>query len=145
MFTGDNPVVARAIASQAGLDEFRSQLLPEHKVAELQKLKNKYHRVAFVGDGINDAPAMAAADIGIAMGAGGTDIAVETADLALMSDDLLNLPLAFDISRRAVRVIRQNVALSLSIVILVVTLALTSLRRSPEFGQVVKRGFCCLK
>jgi len=124
MLTGDNEGTARAIASQAGIDEYRSQLLPEDKVAAVAELKRKYHRIAMVGDGVNDAPAMAAADVGIAMGAAGTDIALETADLALMSDDLSKIPYALGVSRKAMATIKQNVAASLAIVALVVTLAL---------------------
>jgi len=124
MLTGDSDGTARAIASQAGIDEYRSQLLPEDKVAAVTELKRKYNKIAMVGDGVNDAPAMAAADVGIAMGAAGTDIALETADLALMSDDLSKIPYALGISRKAMRVIKQNVAASLAIVAIVVTLAL---------------------
>jgi Cd2+/Zn2+-exporting ATPase len=124
MLTGDNEGTARAIASQAGIDEFRSQLLPENKVDAVRELKQKHHKIAMVGDGVNDAPAMAAADVGIAMGAAGTDVALETADLALMSDDLSKIPYAFAISRKAMAIIKQNVAASLAIVALVVTLAL---------------------
>lgn len=124
MLTGDNEGTARAIATEAGVDEYRSQLLPEDKVEAVKELKQKYARVAMVGDGVNDAPAMAVADVGIAMGAAGTDIALETADLALMSDDLSKIPYALRLSRRAVVTIKQNVAASLAIVALVVTLAL---------------------
>lgn len=124
MLTGDNEGTARAIALQAGIDEYRSQLLPEDKVAVVSELKRKYNKIAMVGDGVNDAPAMAAADVGIAMGAAGTDIALETADLALMSDDLSKIPYALGVSRKAMVTIKQNVAASLAIVALVVTLAL---------------------
>jgi Cd2+/Zn2+-exporting ATPase len=124
MLTGDNEGTARAIAAQAGLDEYRSRLMPEEKVEAIRQLQQKYGRIAMVGDGVNDAPAMAAADVGIAMGAAGTDIALETADLALMSDDLSKIPYALGISRKAVNIIRQNVVASLAIVALVVSLAL---------------------
>jgi Cd2+/Zn2+-exporting ATPase len=124
MLTGDNEGTARAIASQAGIDEYQSQLMPEDKVAAVSELKRKYNKIAMVGDGVNDAPAMAAADVGIAMGAAGTDVALETADLALMSDDLSRIPYALGISRRAMATIKQNVAASLAIVAIVVTLAL---------------------
>jgi Cd2+/Zn2+-exporting ATPase len=124
MLTGDNEGTARAIAAQAGLDEYRSQLMPEDKVEAVRQLKEKYGRIAMVGDGVNDAPAMAAADVGIAMGAAGTDIALETADLALMSDDLSKISYALGISRKAVMIIKQNVVASLAIVAIVVTLAL---------------------
>lgn len=124
MLTGDNEGTAKAIASQTGIDEYRANLMPEDKVAAVEELKRKYHKIAMVGDGVNDAPAMAAADVGIAMGAAGTDIALETADLALMSDDLSRIPYAFSVSRRAVVVIKQNVVASVAIVALVVGLAL---------------------
>jgi len=124
MLTGDNEGTARAIASQAGIDEYRAQLLPEDKVEAVKELRQKYGRIAMVGDGVNDAPAMAAADVGIAMGAAGTDIALETADLALMSDDLFRIPYALSVSRKAMTTIKENVVASLAIVALVVTLAL---------------------
>ncbi|MDP3878776.1 MAG: heavy metal translocating P-type ATPase [Dehalococcoidales bacterium] len=124
MLTGDNEDTARAIASQVGIDEYRAQLLPEDKVSAVSQLKQKYGRIAMVGDGVNDAPAMAAADVGIAMGAAGTDIALETADLALMSDDLSRIPYALSVSRKTMRTIKQNVVASLTIIALVVTLAL---------------------
>lgn len=124
MLTGDNEGTARAIALQAGIDEYRAQLLPEDKVTAIAELKRKYKKVAMVGDGVNDAPAMAAADVGIAMGAAGTDIALETADLALMSDDLSKITYALGVSRRAMTTIKVNVVASLTIVALVVTLAL---------------------
>ncbi|MEL7562625.1 heavy metal translocating P-type ATPase [Dehalogenimonas sp. 4OHTPN] len=124
MLTGDNEGTARAIASQTGIDEYKAQLMPEDKVAAVEELKRKYYKIAMVGDGVNDAPAMAAADVGIAMGAAGTDIALETADLALMSDDLSRIPYAFAASRKAVAVIKQNVVASVGIVVVVVALAL---------------------
>jgi Cd2+/Zn2+-exporting ATPase len=124
MLTGDNEGTAKAIAAQVGIDEYRSQLMPEDKVAVVNELKRTYKKIAMVGDGINDAPAMAAADVGIAMGAAGTDIALETADLALMSDDLSRIPYALRVSRKAMTAIKQNVAASLVIMATVVTLAL---------------------
>jgi Cd2+/Zn2+-exporting ATPase len=125
MLTGDNQRTARRIASEVGIDEYRWELLPEDKVSAVAELKSRYHRVAMVGDGVNDAPAMAASDVGIAMGAAGTDIALESADMALMSDDLSRIPYALKVSRRAIGAIRQNVVVSLLIVALVVSLALT--------------------
>jgi len=125
MLTGDNEGTARAIAAEAGIQEYRSALLPEDKTAAVRQLKARYGRVGLVGDGVNDAPAMTAADVGIAMGAAGSDIALETADMALMSDDLAKLPYLFETSRKAVTIIRQNVAASLIIVGVIVSLALT--------------------
>lgn len=124
MLTGDNEGTAKVIAEQVGVDEYRAQLLPQDKVDAIQELKLKYGKVAMVGDGVNDAPAMLVADVGIAMGAAGTDIALETADLALMADDLSKVPEAFKLSRRATRNIRQNIAVSLAVIALVVALAL---------------------
>jgi Cd2+/Zn2+-exporting ATPase len=124
MLTGDNEGTAKAIAAQVGIDEYRSQLLPEDKVKAVKDLKQKYGSIAMVGDGVNDAPALAASDLGIGMGAAGTDVALETADLALMSDDLSKIPYALGIGRKAMGIIKQNVAASLAIVAIVVTLAL---------------------
>ena len=125
MLTGDNEEAAKTIASQAGIDEYQAQLLPADKVTAIKSLRQRYGRIAMIGDGINDAPAMATADVGIAMGAAGTDIALETSDMALMSDDLSRIPHALTISRKAMATIKQNITASLAIVALVVTLALT--------------------
>ncbi|MBU4302306.1 MAG: cation-translocating P-type ATPase, partial [Actinobacteria bacterium] len=124
MLTGDNEGTARAIASQAGVDEHLAQLLPEDKVEAVKRLRDKYGKVAMVGDGINDAPAMAVADIGIAMGAAGTDVAMETGDIVLMSDDLSKIVPALRLSRRSVNNIRQNIFASLLLVVVLVPLAL---------------------
>lgn len=115
MLTGDNRGTAQAIAKETGVDEFRAELLPSDKVAVIEALVSKYGRVAMVGDGVNDAPAMARSTLGIAMGAAGTDVAIETADVALMSDDLSKLPWLVGHSRRTVAIIRQNIAVSLFI------------------------------
>ncbi|MGM0717974.1 MAG: heavy metal translocating P-type ATPase, partial [Halobacteriota archaeon] len=98
MLTGDNEGTARAIAERVGVDEYRAELLPEDKVAAVEALRDEYGAVAMVGDGINDAPALATADVGIAMGAAGTDTALETADIALMSDDIGKLPYLYALS-----------------------------------------------
>jgi Cd2+/Zn2+-exporting ATPase len=113
MLTGDNERTAAAVARAVGIDEFHAGLLPEEKVEAVERLKADHGRVAMVGDGVNDAPALAAADVGIAMGAAGSDTALETCDVALMSDDLARLPYALRLSRRAGRVIRQNITVSL--------------------------------
>lgn len=115
MLTGDNEATAKAIARDAGITEFRAELLPEEKVAAIEELVEKGESVAMVGDGINDAPALARATLGIAMGAAGTDAAIETADIALMSDDLGKLPWLIRHSRRTLSIIRQNIAFSLTI------------------------------
>ncbi len=124
MLTGDNEGTAKAVAEEAGVDIYFARLLPEDKVQKVQDLRKIYGGIAMVGDGINDAPAMAVADLGIAMGAAGTDVALETADIALMSDDLAKLPVVFNLSRRTVRNIRQNIAISLAIIAFLVPAAL---------------------
>ena len=123
MVTGDNSRVASSIAHQAGVDEFHAALLPEDKVRVLKALKT-IGPVAMVGDGVNDAPALATATIGIAMGAAGTDVAMETADVVLMSDNLRNIPFAISISRRARRVIWQNLTIATSVIIVLIASAL---------------------
>jgi Cd2+/Zn2+-exporting ATPase len=124
MLTGDNESTARAIAEEAGVDEYRCELLPEDKVEAIGRLVREYQTVAMVGDGVNDAPAMAAATFGIAMGAMGTDAALETADVALMSDDLAKLPWLIRHSRRTLRNIQQNIsfALGLKLVFIILTM-----------------------
>ena len=115
MLTGDNRPTAEAIAAKAGLNEFQSELLPVDKVTAIESLVARYGRVAMVGDGVNDAPALARATVGIAMGSAGTDAAIETADVALMADDLARLPWLIRHSRRTLRIIRQNIAFSLAV------------------------------
>ena len=113
MLTGDNKGTADAIAKELGLDEVYAELLPQDKVSVIEKLVSRYGAVAMVGDGVNDAPALAASTMAVAMGAAGSDAAIETADAALMSDDLLKLPWLMRHSRRSLRIIRQNIGLSL--------------------------------
>ena len=115
MLTGDNEGTARAIAESVGIDRYEAELLPDEKVDAVSRLREEYGTVAMVGDGINDAPALATADVGIAMGAAGTDTAIETADIALMADDLSKLPYLVDLSRTANGVIRQNIWASLGV------------------------------
>ncbi|WP_405217873.1 heavy metal translocating P-type ATPase [Agrococcus sp. Ld7] len=117
MLTGDVQAVASAIATATGIDEVRAALLPEDKLAAVQELQRAGHTVAMVGDGVNDAPALAAADIGVAMGAAGSAVAVETADIALMGDHLLKLPEAIGLAKRTVSVMRQNIAIALLTVV----------------------------
>lgn len=117
MLTGDVQAVADAIAKATGIDEVRAALLPEDKLAAVQELQRAGHTVAMVGDGVNDAPALAAADIGVAMGAAGSAVAVETADIALMGDHLLKLPEAIGLAKRTVSVMRQNIAIALLTVV----------------------------
>lgn len=113
MLTGDNQVVAEAVAAQVGVDEVHAGLLPEDKLDIVTRLRAEGHVVAMVGDGVNDAPALATADIGVAMGAAGTGVAIETADIALMKDDLLKLPQALGLARRTVNNMRQNIGVAL--------------------------------
>ncbi len=127
MLTGDNERVARAVARQTGVDEFYADLLSADKVAQIKRLRDgagKPNAVAMVGDGVNDAPALASASLGVAMGAAGTDVALETADVVLMSDDLRNIPYAISLSRQARRVIIQNLAFAIAVIALLVIAAL---------------------
>lgn len=126
MLTGDNEATALALAGEAGIKEVHAGLLPEHKVEVVQQMA-KDGKVAMVGDGINDAPALAAADIGIAMGVAGTDVALETADVALMGDDLRKLPFAIDLSRRTMHIVRQNIGFSLVVKLAAVALVFPGL------------------
>jgi Cd2+/Zn2+-exporting ATPase len=115
MLTGDNQETARTIAAETGVDEVHAELLPADKVTAVERLVAKYSSVAMVGDGVNDAPALGRASLGIAMGAAGSDAAIETADIALMSDDLSKLSWLVRHSRRTLAIIRQNIASSLSV------------------------------
>jgi Cd2+/Zn2+-exporting ATPase len=124
MLTGDNHRVAGAIASELGIDEVYADLLPEEKLRIIEDLKIT-GPVTMVGDGVNDAPALATASIGVAMGGAGTDVALETADVVLIADDLTKLPYAIDLSRRTRRTIRQNLTFSLAVIGALVIATLT--------------------
>ncbi|MEA5114612.1 MAG: cation-translocating P-type ATPase [Geobacteraceae bacterium] len=124
MLTGDNERSAQAVARMIGIDEYYAQLLPTDKVDVMRRLREKYGAVAMVGDGINDAPAMAVADVGIAMGAAGTDIAIEAGDVVLMSDDLGKLDFVRQLSSRTITTIKQNIVISLVNVAFMVVMAL---------------------
>ena len=123
MVSGDNYKTAELIAKAVGVDEFHAELLPEDKVRLVSELKTKFGAIAMVGDGINDAPALAAATVGIAMGAMGSDAAIETADIALMSDDLSKIPWLILHSRKTMAIIRQNVFFALLVKALFICLA----------------------
>lgn len=124
MLTGDNAATAHAVAQQLGIDEVHAELLPEGKVGVIAELQKQGHRVAMVGDGINDAPALARADIGFAMAAAGTDAAIETADVAIMDDDLRKVAAFVRLSRATVATLKQNIALALGLKGLVLALTL---------------------
>jgi Cd2+/Zn2+-exporting ATPase len=115
MLTGDTSAAAAAVAEQLGIDECRSELLPEDKVTAVRELSQLYGRVAMVGDGVNDAPALAASRVGIAMGAAGSDVALETADIALMSDDLSKVPFTIGLGRATNATVRQNIIFALAV------------------------------
>ena len=122
MLTGDNEATARAVAKELGIDEVRAELLPEDKVAAIEELVERHDVVAMIGDGVNDAPAMARAHFAVAMGAIGSDAAIETADIALMTDDVARVPWLIEHSRRTLRIIRQNIGFSLGVKLLFVGL-----------------------
>ncbi|MFJ9386916.1 heavy metal translocating P-type ATPase [Peribacillus sp. NPDC101481] len=122
MLTGDNIGTAKAIGAAAGVHEIEAELLPQDKLNMIKRWKQKYDRVAMVGDGVNDAPALAASTVGIAMGGAGTDTALETADIALMGDDLSKLPYTIRLSRKTLKIIKQNITFSLVIKILALLL-----------------------
>jgi Cd2+/Zn2+-exporting ATPase len=126
ILTGDNPITANAIAKLVGIDEVQANVLPEEKLRAIDDLIARYFFVGMVGDGINDAPALAKASVGFAMGKG-TDTALETADVALMNNNLLKLPFFIDLSRKTMQVLRQNIGLSIAIKIIFFVLALAGI------------------
>jgi Cd2+/Zn2+-exporting ATPase len=124
IITGDNEHTAGFVAKQLGIEEVHASLLPDEKVKQVEQLKQQYQNVAMVGDGVNDAPSLATASVGIAMGAGGSDVAIETADIALMNNNLLNIPYAIRLGKKAITTMKQNIAVSLGIKALFMILAL---------------------
>ncbi len=118
MLTGDTRLVAEAVGARTGVDEIHASLLPEDKLDAVAQLQREGHTVAMVGDGVNDAPALATADIGVAMGAAGSAVAVETADIALMGDNLMKLPESISLAKRTVAVMKQNIVIALATVVL---------------------------
>jgi Cd2+/Zn2+-exporting ATPase len=139
MLTGDNKIAAKSVASEIGIDYVYSNLLPEDKLNILDTIRNKFGDVAMVGDGINDAPALARSNIGIAMGAAGSDVAIETADIALMQDDISKLPYLFALSRKTMGIIKQNISIAILVKLLCVILAvmgIITLMMSVGFGDL---------
>ncbi len=134
MLTGDNDDVARNIAAEVGLTEVQAELMPEDKLNIIRELEEKYEAIAMIGDGVNDAPALASATVGIAMGGAGTAVALETADVALMADDLSKLPFAVGLSRASRRIIQQNLTISLGVIALLI---LTSVLGIVQLGFAV--------
>lgn len=124
MLTGDNKGTARAIGNEVGVTDIQAELLPHDKLNMVKQLRDEYGQVAMVGDGINDAPALASATVGIAMGGAGTDTALETADVALMGDDLKKLPFTIELSRKALTIIKQNITFALGIKLLALLLVI---------------------
>ncbi|ASN07063.1 heavy metal translocating P-type ATPase [Virgibacillus necropolis] len=122
MLTGDNEATGKAIGKQLGLSETRAELMPQDKLESIKTLRERYGNVAMVGDGVNDAPALATATVGIAMGGAGTDTALETADIALMADDLERLPYTISLSRKTLSIIKQNVSFALALKVLALLL-----------------------
>ena len=139
MLTGDNKIAAQKVADELGIKYVFSNLLPEDKLNLLDAIRNKFGDVAMVGDGINDAPALARANIGIAMGAAGSDVAIETADVALMQDDISKLPYLFSLSHKTMSIIRQNITVAIAVKLLCVVLAILgiiTLMMSVGFGDL---------
>ncbi len=136
LITGDNQTTAERIAAELGITEVHAQVMPREKLEIVKRLQAEGRRVAFVGDGVNDGPALATADVGVAMGRGGTDVAIETAEIALLSDDLSKLPHLLDLSRRALRAIYQNLAFSLGVLAIAVGLAIPGILK-PVSGALL--------
>ncbi|GEN45689.1 heavy metal translocating P-type ATPase [Alkalibacillus haloalkaliphilus] len=138
MITGDHEQTARKISEEAGIKEWISQCLPEEKVSQVDDLRKQYGSVAMVGDGVNDAPAMAKADIGIAMGSG-TDVAIETSDMVLMNSELQNINLSFNLSSRLNRIVKQNLVFSISVILLLIV-ANFSQNLTLPYGVIAHEG-----
>ncbi len=136
MISGDNHATVRTVAEELGVDEFYGQTLPDQKLDLIRKMQNQGLRVAYVGDGVNDAPALAVADVGIAMGVTGTDIAIETADIALMRDDMQKLPFLLTLSHETLRTIRVSVVFSMSMNLLALVLSMLGII-GPVMGAVM--------
>ena len=136
LVTGDNTVTAERIAGELGISEVHAEVLPAQKVEVVKQLQAQGQSVAFVGDGVNDGPALATANVGVAMGLGGTDVALETAEIALLSDDLTKLPHLLSLSRQAMRAIKQNLLFSLGVLTIAVGLAIPGIL-APVTGALL--------
>lgn len=141
MLTGDNPRVARAVAAEIGVDDFRAGLLPEQKQEYVKRLQSEGQKVGMIGDGINDAPALALADVGIAMGAGGTDVAIDTADVTLMTDDLSRVAEFIWMSKKVIRRIKMNIFFSIIYNVIGLTLGSIGLL-TPVLAVIFQEGGC---
>jgi Cd2+/Zn2+-exporting ATPase len=136
LVTGDNRATAQRLAADLGITEVHADVLPQRKVEIVRELQAQGRTVAFVGDGVNDGPALAGADVGIAMGLAGTDVAIETAGIALLADDLSKLPHLLRLSRRALRAIRQNLVFSLGVLAVAVGLTVPGIL-TPVTGALL--------
>ncbi|MEA4909098.1 MAG: HAD-IC family P-type ATPase, partial [Anaerolineaceae bacterium] len=136
LLSGDHRQTAQRVAGELGIQEVYAEVLPQQKVEVVRQIQAQQQVVAFVGDGINDGPALATADVGIAMGLGGTDLAIETAEISLLSDDLSRLPHLIHLSRQAMRAIRQNLAFSLGVLALAVLLTIVGIL-TPVTGALL--------
>jgi Cd2+/Zn2+-exporting ATPase len=136
LISGDNKAVAQAIGRQLGVDQVYAETLPEDKLALIRDLQAHDQKIAYVGDGVNDAPALAAADVGIAMGTIGTNVAMETADIVLLTDKIERLPYLIALSQTTLRTVRNNVIFSMSVNVLSVVLSMLGII-GPVFGAVM--------
>ncbi len=143
MLTGDNRYSAEYIANKTGIQTFFASLLPHEKVEKIDELKGKYKSVVMVGDGVNDAPALATANVGMAMGAGSSDVAIETADIALMNNNLLNVPYSIGLGKKTLQVIKQNIVVSLGVKFIFLSLAVFGLA-GLEFAIGADSGIAIL-
>jgi Cd2+/Zn2+-exporting ATPase len=139
MLTGDNPKVAASISKQVGITEVEAGLMPVDKVSVIQKIIDQNIKIAMVGDGVNDAPALAMSTVGISMGAAGSDVAMESADVALMSDKLDNLPFAIGLGRKARRIIKENIFISLGVIAIMLPVTLLGLA-NIGFAVLIHEG-----
>jgi Cd2+/Zn2+-exporting ATPase len=142
MISGDNQKVADSVARTVGLTEARGDLMPDQKVEAIKQLREQHGKVAMVGDGVNDAPAMANSTVGIAMGAAGSDVALEAADVALMGDDLGQLPFVVGLSRQTSRIIRQNLWVSLGVVAVLIPATIFGLNIGLQYCFTKAQQFC---